>query len=260
MAEKYLGPAFDIHGGGVDLRFPHHENEQAQSRAAGHPFASYWMHNAWITTSGEKMSKSLGNSLLIPNVLDRYRGIELRYYLVAAHYRSHVEFSFDALDEAAAGFRRIERFLDRSAALVDPAEVAAAVASRKLLLEFMAAMDDDLGTPAAVAVLHDMVRDGNRLLDGNDVDVNLLDVVVQVRMMLDVLGLDPDDPSWPTSGSGEDARLTQAVDVLVAGLLEQREQARAAKDFATADAIRDRIKAAGIEIEDTPTGPKWTVS
>ncbi len=114
MAGKYLGTAFDIHGGGVDLRFPHHENEQAQSRAAGHPFASYWMHNAWITTAGEKMSKSLGNSLLIPEVLKRVRGIELRYYIVAAHYRSHVEFSFDALDEAAAGFRRIENFLDRA--------------------------------------------------------------------------------------------------------------------------------------------------
>ena len=116
MAGKYLGTAFDIHGGGVDLRFPHHENEQAQSRAAGHPFASYWMHNAWITTAGEKMSKSLGNSLLIPEVLERVRGIELRYYLVAAHYRSHVEFSFEALDEAAAGFRRIENFLDRAGA------------------------------------------------------------------------------------------------------------------------------------------------
>ena len=118
MAGKYLGPAFDIHGGGVDLRFPHHENEQAQSRAAGRPFASYWLHNAWITTAGEKMSKSLGNSLLIPEVLKRVRGIELRYYMVAAHYRSHVEFSFEALDEAAKGFRRIEDFLDRAAPVV----------------------------------------------------------------------------------------------------------------------------------------------
>src|SRR5919112_2414025 len=114
MAGKYLGRAFDIHGGGVDLRFPHHENEQAQSRAAGHAFASYWLHNAWITTAGEKMSKSLGNSLTIPSVLGRFRGLELRYYLVAAHYRSHVEFSFEALEEAAVGFRRIEGFLDRA--------------------------------------------------------------------------------------------------------------------------------------------------
>ena len=156
MAGKYLGTAFDIHGGGVDLRFPHHENEQAQSRAAGHRFASYWMHNAWITTAGEKMSKSLGNSLLIPEVLKRVRGIELRYYIVAAHYRSHVEFSFDALDEAAAGFRRIENFLDRAG------DRAADRAS--LPEEFATAMDDDLGTPAAVAVLYDAVREGNRLL------------------------------------------------------------------------------------------------
>ena len=115
MAAKYLGPAFDIHGGGVDLRFPHHENELAQSRAAGQQFASYWLHNAWITTAGEKMSKSLGNSLLIPEVLKRVRGIELRYYMVAAHYRSHVEFSFEALDDAAVGVPA-DRVVPRSGA------------------------------------------------------------------------------------------------------------------------------------------------
>jgi cysteinyl-tRNA synthetase len=249
MAEKYLGPAFDIHGGGVDLRFPHHENEQAQSRAAGHPFASYWMHNAWITTAGEKMSKSLGNSLLIPNVLERYRGIELRYYLVAAHYRSHVEFSFEALDEAAAGFRRIESFLERAGGTA----VASAVPDA-----FAAAMDDDLGTPAAMAVLFDTVRHGNSLLAVETSTV--AQVAASVRAMLGVLGLDPADPGWPNAGGDQDAELTNAVDVLVAGLLEQRTEARAAKDFATADAIRDRIKAAGIEIEDTPNGPKWSIS
>ena len=247
MAGKYLGKAFDIHGGGVDLRFPHHENEQAQSRAAGHPFASYWMHNAWITTSGEKMSKSLGNSLLVPAVLERVRGIELRYYIVAAHYRSHVEFSFEALDEAAQGFRRIENFLDRAGA-GEPGEVPE---------EFAAAMDDDLGTPAAVAVLYDAVREGNRRLAAGE---DTTGTAAQVRAMLAVLGLDPADPGWPDAGSGQDAQLTNAVDVLVAGLLEQRTEARAAKDFATADAIRDRIKAAGIEIEDTPDGPKWSLS
>ncbi len=126
MAAKYLGPAFDIHGGGVDLRFPHHENELAQSRAAGQQFASYWLHNAWITTAGEKMSKSLGNSLLIPSVLERVRGIELRYYMVSAHYRSHVEFSFEALDEAAKSFRRIEAFLDRVAAPSAGVDITAA--------------------------------------------------------------------------------------------------------------------------------------
>jgi cysteinyl-tRNA synthetase len=255
MAGKYLGPAFDIHGGGVDLRFPHHENEQAQSRAAGHPFASYWMHNAWITTAGEKMSKSLGNSLLIPEVLQRVRGIELRFYVVAAHYRSHVEFSFEALDEAAAGFRRIESFLDR-AGLADrtPAEPAAT----GLPQAFTDAMNDDLGTPAAVAVVYDAVREGNRLLAAGDTE-GAAARGAEVLAMLDVLGLSPYDAAWPSRGDGQDQRLTEVVDALVAGLLEQRAQARAAKDFATADAIRDRIKAAGIEIEDTPNGPQWSL-
>ncbi len=240
MAGKYLGPAFDVHGGGVDLRFPHHENEQAQSRAAGRPFASYWMHNAWITTSGEKMSKSLGNSLTIPAVLENYRGIELRYYLVAAHYRSHVEFSFDALDEAAKAFRRIEAFLDR-AGPVEPGELPPA---------FVTAMDEDLGTPAAVAVLFDMVRDGNRADDSTT-------QAGQVLAMLEVLGLNPADPAW--GRRDDDDKLRTTIDSLVSGLLEQRTEARAAKDFATADAIRDRIKAAGIEVEDTPDGPKWSI-
>ncbi|HVK30856.1 MAG TPA: cysteine--tRNA ligase [Nocardioides sp.] len=247
MAGKYLGDAFDIHGGGVDLRFPHHENEQAQSRAAGGAFASYWMHNAWITTAGEKMSKSLGNTLSIPAILERYRGAELRFYVVAAHYRSHVEFSFDALDEAAVGYRRIEAFLER----------AGSPASDGLPEAFAAAMDDDLGTPAAVAVLYDTVREGNRqLAAGEDATAT----AGAVAAMLDVLGVHPADPAWAgTGGSDAEERLTAAVDALVAGLLEERAQARADKDWARADAIRDRIKAAGIEVTDTPDGPTWTV-
>ena len=251
MAEKYLGSAFDIHGGGVDLRFPHHENEQAQSRAAGHPFASYWMHNAWITTSGEKMSKSLGNSLLVPNVLERVRGIELRYYMVAAHYRSHVEFSFEALDEAAAGFRRIEAFLERAA------DVLGEVADDGVMCaDFVTAMDDDLGTPAAVAAIFDTVREGNKLLADGSSDA-LRGNAASVRAMLGVLGLDPADPQWVGEGRSDDLR--GVVDALVKGLLERRAEARANKDFASADAIRDQIKAAGIEIEDTPDGPRWSV-
>jgi cysteinyl-tRNA synthetase len=249
MAARYLGPAFDIHGGGVDLRFPHHENELAQSRAAGQPFASYWLHNAWITTAGEKMSKSLGNSMLVPSVLERVRGIELRFYMVSAHYRSHVEFSFEALDEAAAGFRRIESFLDRSGS-VDPVEIALPEA-------FVAALDDDLGTPAAVAVIHDHVREGNRRLAAGE---SAYEIAAQVSAMLDVLGLNPADPRWGSTGASDDARLTAAVDTLVAGLLEERASARADKDWARADAIRDRIAAAGIAVEDTPDGPKWTLS
>ncbi len=253
MAGKYLGKAFDIHGGGVDLRFPHHENEQAQSRAAGHPFASYWMHNAWITTAGEKMSKSLGNSLTIPAVLQRFRGIELRYYLVAAHYRSHVEFSFEALEESAVGFRRIEGFLERASEAVGEIPTGGIACA-----EFIAAMDDDLGTPAAVAAIHDVVREGNKLLPAGDSPA-LRGNAASVLAMLDVLGLSPYDEAWAGGTAAHDQKLTDAVDALVRGLLDQRAQARAAKDFAAADAIRDQIKAAGIEVEDTPNGPKWTI-
>ena len=193
MAGKYLGPAFDIHGGGVDLRFPHHENEQAQSRAAGRPFASYWLHNAWITTAGEKMSKSLGNSLLVPSVLERVRGIELRYYMVAAHYRSHVEFSFEALDDAATAFRRIEDFLARAAAHVGTWFAAMPQA-------FIDAMDDDLGTSTAVAVIHDSVREGNRLLADGPSEA-LSQKFGEVIAMLDVLGLNPADEAWATAAT-----------------------------------------------------------
>src|SRR5690349_14760007 len=193
MAGKYLGAAFDIHGGGVDLRFPHHENEQAQSRAAGHPFASYWMHNAWITTSGEKMSKSLGNSLLVPEVLKKVRGIELRYYMVAAHYRSHVEFSFEALADAASAFGRIDRFLEK---------VGGTAENGTLPETFVTAMNDDLGTPAAVAVVHDTVRQGNSHVAAGE-EAAALELADNVRAMLSVLGLDPADPHWSQeTGSG----------------------------------------------------------
>ena len=252
MAGKYLGPAFDIHGGGVDLRFPHHENEQAQSRAAGRPFASYWLHNAWITTSGEKMSKSLGNSLLVPEVLKRVRGIELRYYMVAAHYRSHVEFSFEALEEAAAAFRRVETFLERAAEHV-PGD-----AVHDLPDAFAAALDDDLGTPAAMAVIFDCVRDGNRqLAEGATEEAGRQ--AAAVRAMLGVLGLDPADAAWQATGGADDDKMQHALDVLVQAVLAERARARAEKDWAAADAIRDRLKQAGIEIEDTPDGPKWSL-
>jgi len=257
MAEKYLGPAFDIHGGGVDLRFPHHENEQAQSRAAGHRFASYWMHNAWITTSGEKMSKSLGNSLLVPKVLEHVRGIELRYYMVAAHYRSHVEFSFEALAEAAAGFRRIEAFLERAGSRSVASAWAGPVGTSALPGAFVAAMDDDLGTPAAVAVIYDSVREGNRMLGEGRSPEEAGRNAAAVRAMLGVLGLDPADPQWATDDSSED--LHGVVDSLVRLVLDQRESARGRKDWATADAIRDQLKETGLVIEDSPQGPRWSL-
>ncbi|MBO0843232.1 MAG: cysteine--tRNA ligase, partial [Nocardioides sp.] len=257
MAGKYLGDAFDIHGGGLDLRFPHHENEQAQSRAAGRPFASYWMHNAWITTSGEKMSKSLGNSLIIPEVLKKYRGIELRYYLVAAHYRSHVEFSFDALGEAALAFQRIESFLERAASALPDRFHTGLASTDEPWLTFTAAMDDDLGTPAAVAAIHDAVRIGNKQLAEGDLE-SLKKTYAMVRRMLDVLGLDPADPGWG-GPAGSDEKLTSALDVLIRGVLDERAEARSSKDWARADALRDRLKDAGIEVEDTPDGPKWSI-
>jgi cysteinyl-tRNA synthetase len=255
MALKYLGDSFDIHGGGVDLRFPHHENEQAQSRAAGCGFASTWMHNAWITTSGEKMSKSLGNSLTIPAVLERFRAIDLRFYIVSAHYRSHVEFSDQALEEHAAGFQRIEHFLARAAQEVGE------VGLGEIDDRFADAMDDDLGAAGAVAVVYDLVREGNKLLSDGAAD-ELRRTAESVRAMLAVMGLDPLDPHWSggASASSDEERLRGAVDALVGTLLEQRQAARAAKDFTTADAIRDRIKAAGIEVEDTPSGPSWSLS
>ncbi|VXA92799.1 cysteine--tRNA ligase [Nocardioides sp. AX2bis] len=257
MAGKYLGPAFDVHGGGVDLRFPHHENEQAQSRAAGRPFATYWMHNAWITTAGEKMSKSLGNSLVVSEVLERVRGIELRFYMVASHYRSHVEFSTEALEDAAVGFRRVEQLLDRLGLGADREETPTA----ELPAAYVEALDDDLGTPAAVAVLHDTVREANRLADAGDHD-RARERGAAVVAMLDVLGLDPADPAWRASGGAADreAALTSALDSLLGALLAERDAARASKDFATADTIRDRVKAAGIEVEDTPDGPRWSLT
>jgi cysteinyl-tRNA synthetase len=254
MARKYLGEAFDIHAGGVDLRFPHHENEQAQSRAAGFPFTTYWMHNAWITTAGEKMSKSLGNSLVVPAVLQRVRAIELRYYMVSAHYRSHVEFSFEALDEAAQGFQRIEHFLSRAQEVIG-GEVPLGVSCA----DFETALDDVLSTPAAFAAIFEVVREGNKALTSGD-ETALRGAAGSVRGMLAVLGLDPFDPAWDRgSGGGDEELLRSAVDTLLGHLLAQRQEARAAKDFATADAIRDQVQAAGIEIEDGPQGSSWSL-
>jgi cysteinyl-tRNA synthetase len=253
MAGKYLGDEFDIHGGGLDLRFPHHENEIAQSKAAGRPFARYWMHNAMVNLSGEKMSKSVGNALLVSEVVKRVRPVELRYYLVAPHYRSVIEFSEESLHEAAAAYSRLEGYVDRAAEVVGDVDPSEGV----LVADFVAAMDNDLGTPAAMAAVHEVVREGNKLLaegDSPELRANL----AAVRAMLGLLGLDPHADNWRRS-TGGDATLKGAIDVLVRGLLEQREQARAARDFATADAVRDRLRAAGVEVEDTPHGPRWTI-
>jgi cysteinyl-tRNA synthetase len=246
MATKYLGPTFDIHGGGLDLVFPHHENELAQSTAAGDGFARYWMHNGLLTMRGEKMSKSLGNTLQVREMVQRYRPVELRYYLGAAHYRSTMEFSDEALDEAGAAYRRIENFVERALQLTEPETLDVPDA-------FAAAMDDDLGVPGALAVLHEFVRDGNKALADGD-EAQLRAILGAVLAMTDVLGIDP--RVWADSSSSD---LTKAVDALVQVALDQRAAARARKDYAAADAIRDQLAAAGVVVEDTAAGPRWTL-
>ncbi|EFQ84682.1 cysteine--tRNA ligase [Aeromicrobium marinum DSM 15272] len=249
MAGKYLGHEFDIHGGGLDLRFPHHENELAQSRAAGQRFARIWMHNAMLNLGGSKMAKSVGNTLMVSEVVRRVPPIALRYYLLAAHYRSVIEFSEESLAEAATAFERIAGFVTRAAELVGPGEPGDPTA------EFVAAMDDDLSVPAALAALHATIGDGQRLLAAGS-SPELREVLASVRAMLDVLGVDPLSPVW--SGATDDST-DQALDTLVGALLEQRTEARAAQDFQTADRVRDQLTAAGVEIEDTPHGPRWSV-
>ena len=249
MAQAYLGETFDIHGGGLDLIFPHHENEIAQSEAAGYGFANVWMHNAWVTTAGEKMSKSLGNSLQVQELIKKVRGIELRWYLGSAHYRSMLEFSFEALEESAVAFRRIEAFLDRSIGILGKTPEGIIASG------FADAMNDDLAVPAALAFLSETVKSGNNALAANDL-VSLEVAVAEVRGTLGVLGCDPLDEAF----LGSHPSNTDAIDGLISLALQQREAARARKDFAASDAIRDQIAALGIVIEDTPQGPRWQMT
>lgn len=251
MSTYYLGPEFDIHGGGLDLVFPHHENEQAQSRAAGDAFSRYWMHWSWVTMSGEKMSKSLGNVMSIPAMLTKARAVELRYYLVGPHYRSTIEYSDTALDEAVTAYGRIENFVQRVV------QQTGSVEPGVLCADFTAAMDDDLSTPSALAAVHSTVREGNVALDNGDQD-GARGAAGSVRAMMGVLGLDPLSDRWSRSSTADNS-MQQALDVLVGHLLEERQRARAERDFATADLLRDRLSKAGVTVEDTPGGPKWSL-
>ncbi len=247
MATKYLGPHFDIHGGGLDLIFPHHENEQAQSHAAGDGFANYWLHNGLVTMAGEKMSKSLGNTLQVREIVQRWRPIEVRYYLGAAHYRSAIEFSEAALDEAASAYRRIENSVERGT------EVLGEVAPGPACAEFVAAMDDDLGVPLALASVHTIVREGNSALADGD-HVVARGALGAVLTMTSILGISPHQ--WDVGATND---LTGTVDALVRVALDQRAAARTRKDYAAADAIRDGLADAGVLVEDTADGPRWTV-
>ncbi|HEY5362228.1 MAG TPA: cysteine--tRNA ligase [Streptosporangiaceae bacterium] len=283
MSTKYLGPTFDIHGGGLDLLFPHHENELAQSRAAGDGFARYWLHNGLVRIGGEKMSKSLGNSLLVDIMVAEVRPVELRYYLGQAHYRSGIDYSPEALIEAATAYRRIEGFVTRAtevlatdlqadaaqargaaqaeadqlgAAQGGGARAAAEGAVDGLPAPFTAAMDDDLGVPQALAVVHEAVHDGNSALAAGDL-AGSAKRLAEVRAMLSVLGLDPLAGPRAAGGGSAGDDLRPVVDALVSVALEQRQAARKRKDYTAADAIRDSLQNAGVVVEDTPRGPRW---
>ena len=252
MAQTYLGEEFDIHGGGMDLIFPHHENEIAQSEAAGYGFARIWMHNAWVTQSGEKMSKSLGNSLLVREILKQVRGIELRWYLSGAHYRSMLEFSFEALEESATNFRRIESFLLK----VNERTLDKGI-ERRIDPEFAAVMDDDLAVPQALALVSSWLRAGNTALTAGDLSGALIEAE-WIRGALEILGADPFDDAFANSNSQSEG-MNKALDGLIQLLLKEREDARTRKDFAAADRIRDSFQDLGITIEDGPDGPRWSI-
>jgi cysteinyl-tRNA synthetase len=248
MAERYLGPEFDIHGGGLDLRFPHHENELAQSTASGVPFARLWVHNGLVTVNGQKMSKSLGNSVYAGDLLGAARPVVVRYALAAAHYRSDRDFQDGSLVEAEEAVGRIERLFERAeAAGID---AAAAVVPDA----FAAAMDDDLGVPEALAVLHDTVRRGNQAIDAGDTGV-VAHAVGAVHAMAGVLGVDP--TTWHAAPGGD--RTHDALAGLVERLLEERATARRDRDWAAADRVRDTLTAAGIVLEDGADGTRWSI-
>lgn len=252
MSRRYLGPEFDIHGGGLDLRFPHHENELAQSTAAGDAFARYWVHNGLVTVDGQKMSKSLGNFVLAEDILRSHDPLVVRYALLSAHYRSSLDVTESSFVEAASALERLRTFLVR---------LGRARGGEYGWLEsdlpdaFVAAMDDDLGVPEALAVLHETVRAGNAALDASDLDAATT-AAIRVHTMAGILGIDPLDERWRGRSDGAEAR---ALHTLVTSLIDQRAHARAGKDWAAADRIRDAVAAAGITLEDTSDGTHWSI-
>ncbi|MDP9183971.1 MAG: cysteine--tRNA ligase, partial [Actinomycetota bacterium] len=256
MAVEYLGTSFDIHGGGLDLVFPHHENENAQSTAAGHGFATTWMHHGLVTAAGgEKMSKSLGNSVTVDQALETVPPAVLRYALGAAHYRSTIEWSDQVVADATAAYARVETFVRNATEAVGGTDEVDETLSKVSWQEFADALDDDLGVPAAIATIHNGIRAGNALLADREIP-SLAATLAVVRRMLGVLCLDPIS-DWPQSGGGE---LSGVVDALVALAVEARAAARERKDYAQADALRDRLTAAGIVLEDTPDGVRWRLT
>jgi cysteinyl-tRNA synthetase len=256
MVTKYLGTEFDIHGGGLDLRFPHHENELAQSQAAGHPFANFWMHNGMVTYEGEKMSKSIGNTVSPAEMLELASPRVVRYYLGQAHYRSILDYRPTSLQEAAAAVERIDGFIAKAAARFGTGfDFAAGTfdSSPDTLGAFSAAMDDDLNVPRALAALHETVRAGNTALaEGNDDAARM--AMHTVAVMTDVLGLNA-----VAGTEAGDTKEATALEVLVQAQLEARAAARAEKNWTASDAIRDTLNQAGVLVEDGPDGATWSL-
>ena len=249
MAGKYLGKRFDIHGGGLDLRFPHHENELAQSTAAGDDFANFWMHNGMVTYEGEKMSKSIGNTISPVQMLQQARPLVVRYYLGSAHYRSVLDYRPTSLEEARVAIERVEAFLAATSELMAPNPQ-----ERRVPQEFADALDDDMNIPRALAVLHEQTRAGNAALAaGADASecANAVWAMANVLGLISLMNLD---------GSGASGAEHQALDALIHTILEQRASARAEKDWATADRMRDVLAAAGITVKDGAQGSTWSLN
>lgn len=272
MSHRYLGDGFDIHGGGLDLRFPHHENEMAQTCAAGYPSAARWMHSAWVTAKGEKMSKSLGTGLSVPSVLAEHSAWVVRYALGSVQYRSMLEWSDQALVEAQAAYERIMNFIERAGVALgeqpERAEIAG-VSADDLPADFVSAMNDDVNVSGATAAIFTAIRNGNTLLsklddraDGDAARAEVRSALVAVRAMLDALGLDPLAEPWAGAAGADgndESREHDVLDALITEQLNARAEARKSRDFAKADAIRDALGAAGIAIEDGPQGSTWSL-
>ena len=249
MAGKYLGKRFDIHGGGLDLRFPHHENELAQSTAAGDDFANFWMHNGMVTYEGEKMSKSIGNTISPVQMLQQARPLVVRYYLGSAHYRSVLDYRPTSLEEARVAIERVEAFLVATLELMVPNPQ-----DRRVPQDFADALDDDMNIPRALAVLHEQTRAGNAALAAG---ADASECANAVWAMANVLGL---TSLMNLDGSGASGAEHQALDALIHTILEQRASARAEKDWATADRMRDVLAAAGITVKDGAQGSTWSLN
>ncbi|WP_311214965.1 MULTISPECIES: cysteine--tRNA ligase [unclassified Arthrobacter] len=253
MVTKYLGHRFDIHGGGLDLRFPHHENEMAQSQAAGDGFANFWMHNGMVTFEGEKMSKSIGNTVSPAEMLELASPRVVRYYLGQAHYRSILDYRPTSLQEAAAAVERIDGFIAKASARISGGSSSEVAPQANMPAAFIAAMDDDLNVPQALGVLHETVRAGNTALASGDLDASKA-ALYSVLSMTEVLGLDA--VKRPEAVQG---REHAALEVLINAQLAARAAARANKDWAASDAIRDTLAAAGVVVEDGADGATWSL-